>query len=536
MNTKVRILDCTLRDGGYYNAWDFPKQLVTEYLSAVVESGVSVIELGLRSRKTGGFRGMYAYCAEEHLETLELPDDVLIGVMVNASELLSGSQIEHVLESLFPLPAERSCVDLVRIACHLQEVNGALKAVSWLKERGYIVGINLMQIAGQARVTVSELAKTVSAYPVDVLYFADSLGSMNPDEVSLLIEWLREGWEGPIGIHTHDNMGMALQNSLRAIDEGATWIDATVTGMGRGPGNAKTEELAIEVADRKGKPISLVSLMHLVGEHFRPMQQRYEWGTNPFYYLAGKYGIHPTYIQEMLNDSRYDEADVLAVIEHLKRVGGNKFSAKALDSARMFYESPAVGEWRPEAVLAGKDVLIVGPGPGASDHGEALEAYIRKRKPVVLALNTQSTICNSLIDFRAACHPVRLLADSTKYGQLGHRVITPYSMLPKEVKAPLDRNSILDFGLSINPERFEFNATTCAAPSSLVVAYALAIASSGKAARVLMAGFDGYGADDPRSGEMEELLAKYQSTERACPLLAVTPTRYKLPLTSIYLL
>jgi len=536
MVSELKFLDCTLRDGGYYNAWDFPKHLVADYINAVVEGGVDIIELGLRSKKPGSFKGMFAFCPEEHLEALELPDNVMMGVMVNAGELLAGCKIEHVLESLFPLPADSSRVSLVRIACHLHEVDSALKAVPWLRERGYLVGINLMQIAGQARSTVVELARSVSVYPVNVLYFADSLGSMDPDEVARLIEWLREGWEGEIGIHTHDNMGMALQNSLRAIDEGATWIDATVTGMGRGPGNAKTEELAIEVADRKRKSVSLVPLMHLVREYFRPMQQAYGWGTNPFYYLAGKYGIHPTYIQQMLSDSRYDEADVFAVIEYLKKVGGNKFSSDALDAARKFYQDPAIGEWRPEAALAGKEILIIGAGPGASKHSDALEAYIRKRKPVVLALNTQSTICNSLIDFRVACHPVRLLADAAKYGELGQQVITPYSMLPLEVQAPIDKNRILDFGLAINSEKFEFNEATCVTPSSLVVAYALAIASSGKATCVLMAGFDGYGADDPRSGEMEGILAKYQNTEGACPLLAVTPTRYKMPLTSIYLL
>jgi 4-hydroxy 2-oxovalerate aldolase len=536
ISKEIKFLDCTLRDGGYYNSWDFSKGLVTDYLRAVAESGVDIIEIGLRSKKSGSFKGMFAFCPEDHLATLNLPDHVKVGVMVNASEMLSGFQLDGVLELLFPLPADESRVSLVRIACHLHEVGDALKAVSWLKRKGYLVGINLMQIAGQARSTVVGLAKSVSAYPVDVLYFADSLGSMNPDEVAVLIEWIREGWEGEIGIHTHDNMGMALQNSLRAIDEGATWVDATVTGMGRGPGNAKTEELAIEVADRKCKLVSLVPLMHLVREYFRPMQQAYGWGTNPFYYLAGKYGIHPTYIQQMLSDSRYDEADVLAVIEYLKKVGGNKFSSDALDAARKFYQDPAIGEWRPEAALAGKEILIIGAGPGASKHSDALEAYIRKRKPVVLALNTQSTICNSLIDFRVACHPVRLLADAAKYGELGQKVIAPYSMLPLEVQAPIDKNRILDFGLAINAEKFEFNETTCVTPSSLVVAYALAIASSGKATCVLMAGFDGYGADDPRSGEMEEILAKYQNKEEACPLLAVTPTRYKMPLTSIYLL
>ena len=84
-------------------------------------------------------------------------------------------------------------------------------------------------------------------------------------------------------------------------------MDSTATVMGRGPGNARTEELAIEIAQRRGTAANMVPLMQLLREHFKPMQAQYSWGTNPYYYLAGKYGIHPTYIQEMLNDSRYRE-------------------------------------------------------------------------------------------------------------------------------------------------------------------------------------------------------------------------------------
>jgi 4-hydroxy 2-oxovalerate aldolase len=148
-----------------------------------------------------------------------------------------------------------------------------------------------------------------------VLYFADSMGSMTPDDAARIIGWLREEWPGPMGIHTHDNMGLALQNTVRAEAEGVTWLDATVTGMGRGPGNARTEELVIEAEALRGRKADLVPLMGLIRKHFQPMKERYGWGTNPYYYLAGKHGIHPTYIQEMLGDARYDEEDVLAVID-----------------------------------------------------------------------------------------------------------------------------------------------------------------------------------------------------------------------------
>lgn len=532
----MNLLDCTLRDGGYYNSWDFSEPVIHQYLVAMQAAGVNIVELGLRSLKNNGFNGACAYTTDDFLRSLPLPDALTIGVMVNASELVGDIPLSKALERLFPLPASESPVDLVRIASHVHEFHKALPAVTWLKERGYKVGFNLMQVANCPQAEIRELSRQASKYPLDVLYFADSMGSMRPEQTAQIIQWLRDEWQGTLGIHTHDNLGLALANSLRALDEGVTWVDSTVTGMGRGPGNARTEELAIEIAARRGQPTNLVPLMALLREHFKPMQTKYGWGTNPYYYLAGKYDIHPTYIQEMLNDSRYSEEDVLAVIEHLRLEGGKKFSLNTLDAARQFYREDPAGQWAPENLFAGREVLLLGTGPGVSRHRQALERYIRRNKPLVLALNTQSSLEAELIDLRVACHPVRLLADCEAHTRLPQPLITPYSMLPAEVKNALIDKEILDFGLSVRADTFAFDSTHCIVPSSLVVAYALAIATSGKARRILMTGFDGYGADDPRSHEMQTLFELYQQVPQAIPLRAVTPTRYSLHTQSIYAL
>ena len=304
-----------------------------------------------------------------------------------------------------------------------------------------------------------------------------------------------------------------MSNTLRALDEGVTWVDSTVTGMGRGPGNARTEELAIELAERRGKQINLVPLMALLREHFVPMQNHYGWGTNPYYYLAGKYGIHPTYIQEMLSDSRYSEEDVLAVIEHLRVEGGKKFTLNTLDAARHFYRGEATGSWSPKEVFADRDVLLLGTGPGVAKHRQALERYIRQEKPIVLALNTQCSIDSDLIDLRIACHPVRLLADCEAHVKLPQPLITPFSMLPEDVQASLADKEVLDFGLNVEAGNFSFNDTHCTAPTSLVMAYAFAAITSGKANRILMAGFDGYAGEDPRNQEMNAVVLAYKQSD-----------------------
>jgi len=530
----ITQLDCTLRDGGYYNNWNFDKGLVNRYLEAMAEAGVDAVELGLRSFRNEGFKGAFAFSRDDYLQSLDIPSRLLVGVMVNASDLIGNDDLNGRLARLFPVHADESAVSLVRIACHVHEFKEALPATTWLKERGYRVGFNLMQVADRSKEEIEALARVAAEFRPDVLYFADSMGGMEPSHTADVISWLREAWDGPLGIHTHDNLGLALQNTLCAIDNGVTWVDATVTGMGRGPGNARTEELATELGMRRGRQENLIPLMQIIRTHFRPMQQKFGWGTNLYYFLAGKYGIHPSYIQEMLADPRYLEEDLFAVIEHLRHEGGKKFSHEALDSARHFFRGNASGNWSPSELFAGRDVFILGAGPGVTEHRDAIEQYIRKQRPLVMALNTQSSVASSLIDVRVACHPVRLLADCEAHAKLPQPLITPVSMLPEDVRETLSDKKLLDFGLKVERGTFEFDSNCCSLPISLVIAYALAVATSGSAVRVLMAGFDGYGADDPRTSEMQALFSLYQKHPQALPLLAVTPTRYSIPVKSIY--
>lgn len=161
----MKFLDCTLRDGGYYTAWDFNTDLINEYLAAMQIAGIDIVELGLRSLKNSGFKGANAYTTDDYLRSLVLPKSLMIGVMVNACELVGEFPQMEVLKRLFPVPCSQSPVDLVRIACHVHEVAEALPAVTWLKAKGYSVGFNLMQVADKSEMEIKALAKLASNYP-----------------------------------------------------------------------------------------------------------------------------------------------------------------------------------------------------------------------------------------------------------------------------------------------------------------------------------------------------------------------------------
>lgn len=528
--SEITFLDCTLRDGGYYNNWDFSPDLIKRYMEAARLAGVDVLELGFRFIDTAGFKGPCAFASDDFITSLGVPEGMAVSVMLNASDLFKSGTLVSTLETLFPRPAAETPVSLVRIACHAREYLATLPAADWLSARGYRVGLNVMQITDRTRDEIVALAQATRGHPVEVFYFADSMGSMTPEQAREIIRWIRGVWDGPIGVHTHDNIGLALENMMTALDAGATWLDGTVTGMGRGPGNARTEELALELADRRPeRATSMSAMIDLVAEDFGPMKARYGWGTNPFYYLSGKYGIHPTYVQTMLGDSRFTTDDILGVLELLRRTGGGKsFKREILLGARQDAGGESGGSWSPRPLLERRDVLMLGNGDSIVAHRQAIEDFIRRYKPLVLGLNTVTSIDETLIDLRLACHPLRLLADAATHAKQRQPLVVPVAALPDGVREMLGDKAILDYGMSVKDNVFLAGETACALPSRLVIAYGLAVATAGCASQVYLAGFDGFPQGDPRFHEMQDVFELYNTYAEGPPLTSLTDTRYSL--------
>ena len=532
MINKIRkpiLIDCTLRDGGYYNNWDFPVSLINNYLIAMNSAKVNIVEIGFRFLKNDGFKGPCAFSSDDFVRSLKVPRDLTLGVMINASDLYTDIGWKNAIEKLFPEKASTTPIKLVRIACHFHEIQNALLAVKWLKKNGYRVGLNLMQITDRNKKEIIEFSKLSQKSKPEVIYFADSMGSMKPKDTLSIIKSLRKNWKGNIGIHTHDNIGLALTNTMEAFNNGVNWLDATVTGMGRGPGNTKMEELIIELNNPNARNINFVPLLSVIRNFFLPLKKKKNWGSNPYYYLSGKYGIHPTYIQVMMDDNKYNDEDILGVIDYLRKNGGKKFQFNNLNIASKFYHKGLKGSWNPADFMKDREILILGSGPGVAEYKIALEDFIKKRKPLVLALNIQKEIEPSLVNFYIACHPVRLLADIESHSKISKPLITPVSVLSKSLKKKLGKKKLLDFGIKIEPGKFQFYDKHCIIPNSLVISYALATCISGKMSKIFMAGFDGYQKGDSRNDEVDEMLGNlYKSgvSNIRESIIAITPTNF----------
>lgn len=302
-NSNFKILDCTLRDGGYHNNWRFSKKLINSYLSCMSREGIEFIELGFRFLNQNKLRGETAYTKENFIKKLKIPKNLSIGVMINASDFINNSTPTIKLcRDAFP-ELEKSKIKFVRLACHYKEIFAVEPIINWLKKRNVIVTVNLMQISELSKKQLIKASSYLSNKKVDVLYIADSLGSVKPNQIIKIVKLIKKHWKNELGIHAHDNLRQALKSTIIAKNLGTNWLDGTVLGMGRGPGNTKTEELlkVLKINDKS----NFKHIINLRDKFFYTLKKKYKWGTNKYYKFAALNKIHPTYIQEILSDTRY---------------------------------------------------------------------------------------------------------------------------------------------------------------------------------------------------------------------------------------
>ena len=264
------LLDCTLRDGGYYTNWNFNNLNVKEYMKAIYEAGIDIVEIGYRTINSDKYLGPYAYSPESLIKNLNIPEKLKVSVMINSSDILNGGNVIESINKIFPFSCENSQVNIVRIAANINDLEYLGTAISLLKSKGYKVCLNLMHIA-QFSENLDLLPDSFNKLSMDVLYLGDSTGSLTADKLKKLITSIKDRWSGEIGMHAHDNLGIALQNTILARDYGATWLDSTVLGMGRGPGNAKTEQLLIEMNKDDLHIRNLVKLQDSINSYFQPL-------------------------------------------------------------------------------------------------------------------------------------------------------------------------------------------------------------------------------------------------------------------------
>ena len=297
MSREVKLLDCTLRDGGYYTNWNFDKDLVKELIYSLDSAKVDIIELGYKSPKKGG---LYRKCNDNFIWEVignKLPTNSELAFMIDAKDFIKSQEIDLSLIDDVIHEGANSPFSICRLAIKSNELHYAVRIGKYVLDKGYKLIINLMGISLLDNEQINEVVVGLGDLDYEVLYFADSYGNLTPERASQIVHQLYKSTPN-VGIHTHDNLGLAFANCLEAFNSGATYIDGTLLGMGRGVGNVKTEQL-IAYFENKGLHYISKPISKFVYKWMTLLKQEYKWGFTHNYLISGLKHIHPLYTQTL---------------------------------------------------------------------------------------------------------------------------------------------------------------------------------------------------------------------------------------------
>jgi len=295
---EIRVIDCTIRDGGLLNKSQFSETTVKEVYKALCESGVDIIELGYRNSKemfSTKEYGVWRFCDDEVLKRVTdgIETKSKLAVMMDAHK----SSIDDIK------PKEQSPVDLIRIAAYAKDVDKAIKISNDANEKGYETAINIMAISHTVEWELEEALQQIEQETKAVAcYIVDSFGALYSEHIDYYYNKYRKHIKTKeIGIHCHNNQQLAFANTIEAIIKGTNYLDATLFGIGRGAGNCPLELL---MSFLKNPKFNLSPLLDAIAKHILPIKKEIEWGYHVPYLVTGVLNMHPEDAIEMmgLND------------------------------------------------------------------------------------------------------------------------------------------------------------------------------------------------------------------------------------------
>ena len=507
----MKILDCTLRDGGYYTAWDFDKPIVDVYADAMERLPVDCIEVGYRSNPSKAYLGQFGYTPVSILESIRARCKKKLAVMLNEKST-SNEDLDRLLAPV------KGLVDVVRLAVDPNNFDRAVSLAQAVKELGFKVSFNMMYM--------STWRKRVGLMPklagldgcIDTLCMVDSFGGIVPEELKVIVQEVRSNTNVPLGFHGHDNLQMGLINTLTAMECGAEGVDATILGMGRGAGNLKMELLLAYLNRHHGLDVDFNTLGDVITA-FEPLRKRYGWGTSLPYMLSGANDIPQKEVMEWVSNRVYSFNSIVRALDNRRN--------KVKDNARFPVFSP---------VRRYDGVVVVGGGESAHVHADAVRQYLLANPTIAIVFATARQ-AKDYLDIPNDHYYCLAGNESRRINQVvGDKATDSIGVLP-----PYPREMGTEVLPCMKERTFELAAIDFErVHRNSVTALALQLAMQLTEGDIRLIGYDGYPGQKlsekevALSRENQDIFASY-AKHAGKPLVSFSPSLYsELQVESIY--
>jgi len=286
---EIKVLDCTIRDGGLMNNHHFDDKIVRVVYDTCVAAGIDYMEMGYKASRKGikqGEHGCWKYCTEEDIRRVvgENKTDLKLTIMADAERCDYHHDI---------LPKKDSVIDVIRVATYINQIPTALDMVKDAHDKGYETTVNLMAASIIPERELDEGLEMLAKSEAMAIYLVDSFGAFYSEQMHYMVKKYLSHCKPAgkeVGVHTHNNLQLAYANTIEGIVQGANFLDATMAGLGRGAGNCPMELLIGFLHNPK---YQLRPILDCVQNHIEPMRSKLLWGYDLPYLLTGLRNLHP---------------------------------------------------------------------------------------------------------------------------------------------------------------------------------------------------------------------------------------------------
>ena len=386
---EIKLLDCTLRDGGYINDWKFGKDTIIGILDRLSLADIDLIECGFITEKT--VNENYSLFADANAidAYIKQPSEKAMYVAMIAIG-------EKEINPEIICDAADTIIDGIRITFHPDEMKKAFEWANILKKKGYKVFIQPVGSANYDDELILDIIKKVNQLKPYAFYIVDTLGAMSENDMLHMLHIIDRNLDENVklGYHSHNNLQLAFANAQRMMEFDAkrdVIIDCSVYGMGRGAGNLCTELMVDYMKKRYNKNYDTVPILEIVDNYLLPIYLQKRWGYTIEYFLASSLDCHPNYVSYLMDKQNIPVRVIRNMLEQIPKEKRVRFDAKAIGDIYNKYQNNYIDD-KEEIIklrneFKGKEVLIIGSGKSVKTRNEKIRKYISKNKPKVIAIN-----------------------------------------------------------------------------------------------------------------------------------------------------
>ena len=383
------LLDCTLRDGGYINDWEFGHDNIVNIFERVICSGVDIIEIGFIDDRR-----------EFDINRSIMPDtdsiEKIYGRLKSGSTMVVGMIDYGTCDISHVKPCDESYIDGIRVIFKKEKMYDAMEYCGKLKKLGYKVFSQMVSITSYSDdelVEMTRLANNIMPYAVSIV---DTYGLVNPEELKHIMSVLDENLDKEIimGFHAHNNFQLGYVNATTALDYDTNrdiLVDGTLYGMGKSAGNAPLELVAMYMNEHYGKKYIISEMQEAIVMSIMDFQKKSPWGYQLFYYIAAANRVHPEYVNYLMNKRTLS---VTSINEILKKIPDEEKLKKNMSLIEKLYVDYQARECDDSLDLMnlkkrfeGKNVLVMGPGHNIVEYMDDVEKYIKEYNPETISIN-----------------------------------------------------------------------------------------------------------------------------------------------------